>query len=543
MAPETAPTVLVIDDSEVARGLVGGALEDAGFRVTTAGSAVEGLAQIPRLSPDVIVTDLEMPETSGLDVVERAKTLAPQTPVLILSSASRVEAAVGAMRCGAFGYLVKGESDATLVEEVRAALEHHRELARRESAPRARAVPVDSAGPGPVPKASAPPDDTERDLRFQLLLAHSPDPICIVRGPRVAYANQATVAMLGLDRADQIVGRLISDLVDPSEQHRVQNGPTAASSGTLPVRIRLRDGRWCEMEVTSVPIAFEGEPSTLILMRDVTEKQRLTAQVVQMDRLAAVGALAAGVAHEINNPLAFVTSNLAFIGGEIESVLADPAGVSRLSEVREALNETIEGVARIKQIASDMKLLSRRDDPKERVDLCRVLETSVRFARPIVKPRAKLSVEIGELPDLAGSGSRLGQVFLNLLVNAAQAIPEGRSGENEVSLKARQVGGAVVVEVRDTGSGMSPQVKARLFEPFFTTKPTGVGTGLGLSISQRIVHDHGGTISVQSESGSGSVFRVELPVVQLADRGDEPRPSQPASPLEQGAVGITRPAA
>jgi len=166
----------------------------------------------------------------------------------------------------------------------------------------------------------------------------------------------------------------------------------------------------------------------------------------------------------------------------------------------------------VKRIVRDLKGMSRDDDKQGPVDLARVLESAGRMAAATIRPRAHFAQELPAEMMISGNEGRLCQVFLNLLVNAAQAIPEGGAGHHQVRLSARVEATRVVVAVSDTGSGMPSEVKARLFQPFFTTKPRGVGTGLGLSICHGIVTAHGGSITVESEVGKGTTFRVELPL-------------------------------
>jgi len=245
-------------------------------------------------------------------------------------------------------------------------------------------------------------------------------------------------------------------------------------------------------------------------------------QLVVAERRAGVGQLAAGVAHEINNPLAYVASNVVFVGEELaeaRDALArgGPEAVARaqlaLSESLPALAEARQGAARVQQIVRGLKTFSRGDeDERVPVDVAAALGAAVDMAQNQIKHRARLERVVEPVPFVDGSEVRLAQVFLNLLVNAAQAIPEGRADQHRIGVAVRPDGPAgVLVEVSDTGAGMTPEVQARLFEPFFTTKPKGEGTGLGLPISQGIVHSYGGTIEVASVPGKGSTFRVRLP--------------------------------
>ncbi|MCY1018596.1 two-component regulator propeller domain-containing protein [Pyxidicoccus sp. MSG2] len=248
-------------------------------------------------------------------------------------------------------------------------------------------------------------------------------------------------------------------------------------------------------------------------MRTLRQTQ---AQLVQAGRMAAVGQLAAGVGHEINNPLAYIVSNLEHASEEAEALareLGETRGAGpRLREVSQALREALHGADRVRRIVRDLKTFSRPDDEKQGpVDLHAVLDSAVKIAMAELRPRAKLVREYGDVPKVEGNEARLAQVFLNLLINAAQALPEGRAEENEVRLVTRLApNGMVIAEVRDTGIGIAAEALGRIFDPFYTTKPPGVGTGLGLSLCHAYVSAMGGTISVESEPGRGAVFRVTL---------------------------------
>ncbi|MCP3169520.1 two-component regulator propeller domain-containing protein [Myxococcus qinghaiensis] len=252
------------------------------------------------------------------------------------------------------------------------------------------------------------------------------------------------------------------------------------------------------------------------LESNVRTLRQTQAQLVQAGRMAAVGQLAAGVGHEINNPLAYIVSNLEHASEESDALAkelgeARNAG-TRLREVGQALREALHGANRVRRIVRDLKTFSRPDDEKQGpVDLSAVLDSAVKIAMGELRPRAKVVRDYGDVTRVEGNEARLAQVFLNLLINAAQALPEGRAEENEVRLVTRGgPDGWVLAEVRDTGSGISPESLGRIFDPFYTTKPVGVGTGLGLSLCHAYVTAMGGTISVESELGKGSVFRVAL---------------------------------
>ena len=241
------------------------------------------------------------------------------------------------------------------------------------------------------------------------------------------------------------------------------------------------------------------------------ERRRIHEQLLISERMASVGSMAAGVAHEINNPLAIVVGNLD-VATERLAVLAR-AG-SPLPEVEQLLHDAQEAAERVRVIVRDMKMLSRTGDEEQHgpVDVHRVLDSALRMATNEIRHRARLVRQYGDVPPVEGNEGRLGQLFLNLMINAAQAIAEGRAEANEIRIVTRRgAEGEVVVEVHDSGCGIPRESLVQIFDAFYTTKPVGIGTGLGLAICHRIVTTHNGRISVDSEVGRGTVFRTILP--------------------------------
>jgi signal transduction histidine kinase/ActR/RegA family two-component response regulator len=250
-------------------------------------------------------------------------------------------------------------------------------------------------------------------------------------------------------------------------------------------------------------------------------------RLAQSEKLAVVGQLAAGVGHEINNPLSFVSGNLHVALEQLAVLSREVSGPAseRLGETLQALEEARRGAERIQTIVKDLRMMARADETRlVPLNVHTALEFSVTLAMPHLRHRAQLERCYGTVPAVRANEGRLGQVFLNLLVNAAQAIPEGDPLNHRVSLVTRQEGSRVVVEVCDTGKGMSPEVLSHLFEPFFTTKPPGEGTGLGLSICRGIIHSMGGELRVRSELGRGSAFQVLLPMCET----EVTSPAEPA---------------
>ena len=270
----------------------------------------------------------------------------------------------------------------------------------------------------------------------------------------------------------------------------------------------------------TVEVTASGSGETAKVATDfnamVRRLREASMRLANVDKLASVGTLAAGVAHEINNPLSFVTANLEYVEGELQRLQGlDP---DRAAILLEAIGDARQGAERVRAIVRDMRLFGgHREEAPRSIDVRPLIESSINLASSHLLHKARLVRDIAQVPNVLGSQQRLGQVFLNLLMNAAQSISVGSGDTNVIQVRTRLERGHVVVEIIDTGEGIPPENMKRLFDPFFTTKPVGEGTGLGLSICHGIVTALGGTMEVESELGAGSAFRVLLPVAPADD--------------------------
>ncbi|WP_170319268.1 PAS domain S-box protein [Polyangium spumosum] len=367
------------------------------------------------------------------------------------------------------------------------------------------------------------------EARFRALIERAPDAVGVSRQGRWIYANPALVAYLGYERAGELIGRLVRDSVHPddraAQEQRAAELERGAPVSPQEYRLLRRDGSAVHAESVSLLVDYDGAPAILGIARDLTERKQMQARLVQAERMAAVGTLAAGVAHEINSPLAYVLTQLAVATGEALPALARhiealerAAGASggeamrRALELEAAIDSAREAAERMRSIVRDLRTFSRADDGESApTDVRRVLDTSLNMVFGEIRHRARLVKQYDDVPLVDANEARLGQVFVNLLVNAAQALPEGNAAANQIRLRTYAVDdGRVVVEVMDSGPGIPDDVKAKIFDPFFTTKPAGVGTGLGLWICQGIVTRLGGTIEFSSRPGE-TIFRVALP--------------------------------
>jgi signal transduction histidine kinase len=327
---------------------------------------------------------------------------------------------------------------------------------------------------------------------------------------RVRAVNDRLSDLIGLPR-NQITGRSIGDYLKSE-----------------PLFAPFREVRDLECELTPVvgtPIAASvstilqtdnlGMPRGVVLVvRDLREVVALRNNLLTSGRLAAVGELAAGIAHEINNPVTYVRANLSVLRehwrtlGKALERDARPELLELLAEGEELIDESLEGVDRASAIVRDVREFSHAGGTgAEPADVNQLLEQTLRVASPQIPRGARIERYFGDIPPVECEPQRIKQVLLNLVLNAAQAIgPDGT-----IRIRSWLQGPTVIVSVEDDGSGIAPDVIDRIFDPFFTTKPVGVGTGLGLPIAFGIVRQHGGRIEVESTPGRGSVFRAHLP--------------------------------
>ncbi len=361
----------------------------------------------------------------------------------------------------------------------------------------------------------------------------------------VVEANLRAAELLGLPRAE-LTGRAFASLVAEDDQDALFLCMRALRSagGRHEVDLRLRQPgpipRWARTEW--LPEKGEGGRDRVrVTLNDITESKQLQTQLALADRLSSVGLLAASISHKVNNPLTYLLYNLETLAEDLPGVIrrlsdgqasgdesaaghVDSGWLSELSielrDIHERSTAAVDGARRIRDLIKWMRAFTRIDEePIEPLSLNSVVEAALSMTAREVRARARLNKDLGDLPPISMNRGQMCQVFVNLLLNAAQAIEEGHPDYNEITVRTWSEDGDVMAQVSDTGCGISADNLDKVFEPFFSTRPVGSGTGLGLSIALKIVHALGGQISVESDEGSGTQFTIRLPATAARQPG------------------------
>ncbi len=417
----------------------------------------------------------------------------------------------------------------------------------------------DKCGSGTVLRADPLPAETdaEETLRrarasFRTLVEISPDLVVLHRAGSILYANPAVARAIGIRSGDELAGTPFVELFHVDDRAGAAARLAAPASNSRPEMFGLRwsrkDGGYRTTEAVAARMDFEGTDAVLIVARDVTERVAFQYQLLQRDRMAALGTLSAGVAHEINNPLTYLLVNLDHVLRRLRAAsasddpiaaLANESGTGALPGLVQSLQHAVDGANRVRQIVRDLLTFSQGNVEQRGVtDVRGIVESAVQMAWHEIRHRARLTKRLGDVPPVDANEGRLGQVFLNLLVNAAQAIPEGHADRHEIRVTTRtDENGNAVVEVSDTGSGIAPEDMPCIFDPFFTTKGEH-GTGLGLAISHGTVRGLGGDIQVSSVRGKGATFRVVLPSAKPWRGAATPSSAHNVGPLQRARLLI-----
>ena len=383
------------------------------------------------------------------------------------------------------------------------------------------------------------------ETKYRTLHDSSADAVMLLTDGIVFDCNPAAVRMFGARDRSQLCGLRFGAFEAPTQaepsaagtsvEARIAEAMAVGSCRFEWVHGRLDGAERFVADVRLSRMVIDGRQVLQATARDTTEQKRLQASLAQADRLASMGMLAAGVAHEINNPLSYVLFNLETLVDDLPTLaldvkreLGDPregrAAAPRAARSASALDDAIAcardalaGTRRIREIAGNLGTFSRAERTERTgVDVRQAVERALTIAHSEIRYRARLVQKLDEVPSVWASEGKLAQIFLNLLINAAHAIDEGHAEAHAITVRTRLAGGRVVVDVSDTGRGIAPDDLGRIFEPFFTTQAVGKGSGLGLSICRDLVTEFGGEIRVESQVGRGTTLSVHLPVAPAA---------------------------
>ncbi len=510
--------ILVVEDEAIIARDIASTLEDLGYEVTgTADSAPAALASIEAARPDLVLMDIRIRgEVDGIAAAEQIR-FTHAIPVVFLTSHADETTVQRAKSTGAYGYVLKPFGDRDLRTAIEVAIEKHaieRKLAERE---RWYSTTLKSLGDAVI---------------------------ATDQNQKITFMNAVAEQVTGWTNGDA-VGR---DLADVFKLTTAKSGEAIESPLTRAFRhgfavqlprdtvLTTPNGQVRDVDESAAPIVDDAGTLVggVVVFRDVTERRGIEDRLVQNERLAAIGTLSAGMAHEINNPLAYVLANVSFVATALPRLGAriatlpgiDAADATALAAELEALQGVLldaqEGSRRVHSIVHDLKKFGRvQVTAPTTIELGDVMDTVLRLTDHVVRPHARVRREYGIAPFVLANASELEQVFTNLITNAAQATREGVPNEITIAISADPAGRAVV-EVRDRGTGIPAELRSRIFDPFFTTKGIGRGMGLGLSIAHGIVGALGGELTVESTVGIGSTFRVSLPGARAPDVAREP---------------------
>jgi two-component system NtrC family sensor kinase len=557
-------TILVVDDTPELLELLAKILTFEGFLVHPAASGALALAYAAEQPPDLIILDIRMPEMDGFEICRRLKAeeKTRHIPVIFLTGATEVSDRVEALKLGAVDYITKPFQYEECLARVRTQLE----LSRLNLLLKNQSAALEDAN------EELRKENVERRLaedflrhseeRYRAIFENAIEGIFRSTPDRqFTLVNPAFARMIGYNSPEEMInaGADIGKRLWVDQECRKEYVMKLARDGLVrdfQATFYKTDGTATRVSINARAVRddageilyYEGAAE------DITERVKLftelenacaelkesESKLIQQEKMASIGQLAAGVAHEINNPMGFVISNLNSLGkytaklheylllqGEvIQRLSSDGEGdckhlLSSLEQKRSALKidhiledgpnlikQSQNGAQRVKQIVLDLKDFSHIDEEKYTLsDINKILDSTINIVWNELKYKANLVRHYGAIPSIRCNPGQLSQVFVNILVNAVQAIE--KSGE--IVITTCHDGHSVTISIRDTGCGIAKEDRKKIFEPFFTTKPVGKGTGLGLSIAYSIVKKHGGNIYAESDPAQGTTFYVEFP--------------------------------
>ena len=502
--------VLLIEDNPGDARLIKEMLNDSdnfNFELKCVDRLSAGLECLNKRNINLILLDIFLPDSSGLNTIERIIAKSAGIPVVIITGIEDETLAIESLKKGIQDYLIKGRMNSvSLIRCLNYALERHRLVSELEKYNE---------------------ELSASELRLREVIEKNSDAIVIVNSDGIINFVNPTAESLFRRKSLELIGE--------------QFGFPIVTGNPAEVEIFLGSGEMRIAEMQMVEIKWEGDIAYVASLRDITERKKMEQMLIQSEKMASIGVLAAGVAHEINNPMGYVYSNLKTIKKYNEKIknfyyslqdlsnkysnidkntgnaftekyikLKEEVNIDFiLNDMSEAVEESIEGAEKVNSIVYDLKDFAREEKSKmEAANINDGIEKTLNVIWNELKYKAEVVKEFGDIPEIRCDIRRLNQVFMNIIVNAVQAI------ENHGIIKVKTYGSddSVIIQISDTGKGISKENINKIFDAFFTTKEPGKGTGLGLSISYKIIEGHNGKIKVESEVGKGTTFTIKLPV-------------------------------
>jgi len=532
-----APVILTIDDERFIRESFRKFLEDQDFVVHEAENGERGLQVFEEIRPDLVMVDLRMPGIDGLEVLRRVQSISPDTPLIVISGTGVIDDAIEALRCGAWDYLLKPIADLnvllhavnTTLERARLIKENRQHQQSLEDEVKRRTNEIEAAYQS----------KQISDAKFIRIFEASPDTIMISRASDgiVIDVNPTFTRIFGYTR-EEALGKTTSDLkVWNCEADRLRLRDTLIPNGeavNLDMTFRTKDGTPVSCLYSGRTFDMNGETCIIGVVRDLTAQRQLESQLIQAQKMESVGRLAGGVAHDFNNLLTPILGYTELVMSALDE--NDPQ-LAHLREVHRAAENA-------KNLTRQLLAFGRKQLMQMRpLNLNEVVRDFGKIIRRTVREDVLIETNFcDDMGTIRGDQSQLEQILMNLAVNAQDAMPTG--GTLSISTELAEIGkdacysnphlqpgDYAVLRIGDTGCGMSPEIRRQIFEPFFTTKEAGKGTGLGLSTVYGIARQHEGYVSVESEPGSGTTFKIYLPLIHEEAK---PEAEKSAAPAPQG---------
>jgi PAS domain S-box-containing protein len=563
--------ILAVDDVEMNQSMLEFMLADVTDNFFKAGNGRQALDLLDR-NPniDIILLDLEMPVMDGFETLSRLKQSERfrEIPVIVITSGK--DEILRTLTMGANDFLSKPYN----LEELKLRVKNHARSKKLNDLTRdintfldaevtrktaALEEALKEARQNAMERQIAENSFVQSEKRYRILFETANDALFLLEGPRVVDCNRKALEMFGCT-AEEILGSCPWDF-SADVQHdgslsrgRITEFLDRASGGTpqfFEWQYIGKNGVPIDTEVSLNSLEHEGRSFIQSVIRDVTKRKKIEFRLLQSEKMASIGQLSAGVAHEINNPTGYVSSNLKTMSEYFDGLMGVLsryhrllAGVRNLAEKTEAqgelsqllaeiellereidmdyilkdtpalIRESLEGTERIKEIVRSLKNFAHPgEDRLIYSDINGNIDSTLNIVWNELKYKATVTRDYGELPEVQCYPQQLKQVFMNMLVNAAQAIKT----KGGITIRTRSAGGNAEISISDTGAGIPKENICRIFDPFFTTKEVGKGTGLGLNVAYNIVKKHHGTIDVTSKVGEGTTFTIRLPVHQWTD--------------------------